>query len=90
MATARSASFATPSPLTVIGRDHRLALSDQHAQPDVIAFRALGFLDASIADSTPCETPRTATASAASAPALLAASTRTLRQRAQGGLIEQV
>ena len=30
----------------VVGRDHRLALSDQHAQSDIVAFRALGFLDA--------------------------------------------
>ena len=33
----------------VVGRDHRLALADQHAQSDVVAFRALGFLDASVA-----------------------------------------
>ncbi len=33
----------------VVGRDHRLALADQHAQPDIVAFRALGFLDAAVA-----------------------------------------
>ncbi len=33
----------------VVGRDHRLALSHQHAQADIIAFRALGFLDAPVA-----------------------------------------
>ena len=33
----------------VVGRDHGLALSDQHAQADIVAFRALGFLDAAVA-----------------------------------------
>ena len=33
----------------VVGRDHGLALSDQHAQPDIVAFRTLGFLDAAVA-----------------------------------------
>ena len=32
----------------VVGRNHRLALPDQHAQPDIVAFRALGFLDAPV------------------------------------------
>ena len=33
----------------VVGRDHGLALSDQHAQADIVAFGALGFLDAAVA-----------------------------------------
>ena len=33
----------------IIGRDHRLALSDQYAQSDIVAFGALGFLDPAIA-----------------------------------------
>ncbi len=33
----------------VVGRDHRLAASDQHAQADVVAFRPFGFLDAPVA-----------------------------------------
>jgi hypothetical protein len=33
----------------IIGRDHRLALADQHAQTDIVAFRTLGLLDASVA-----------------------------------------
>ena len=37
----------------VVGRDHGLAPSHQHAQSDIIAFRALGFLDASFADLHP-------------------------------------
>ena len=33
----------------VVGRDHGLALPDQHAQSDIVAFGALGFLDAAVA-----------------------------------------
>ena len=33
----------------IVGRDHRLLLPDQHAQADIVAFRALGFLDRSFA-----------------------------------------
>ena len=33
----------------VVGRDHRLAPSDQHAQADIVAFGALGFLDPAVA-----------------------------------------
>ena len=33
----------------VVGGDHRLALPDQHAQADIVAFGALGFLDAAVA-----------------------------------------
>ena len=32
----------------VVGRDHGLALPDQHAQSDIVAFGALGFLDAAV------------------------------------------
>ena len=38
-----------PSPRDVIGGDHGLALPDQHAQADIVAFGALGFLDAAVA-----------------------------------------
>ena len=33
----------------VVGRDHGLALPDQHAQADIVAFGALGFLDPAVA-----------------------------------------
>ncbi len=33
----------------VVGGDHGLALADQHAQADIVAFGALGFLDAAVA-----------------------------------------
>jgi hypothetical protein len=36
-----------PSPL-IVGRDHRLALADEHPQADVVAFGALGLLDAPV------------------------------------------
>jgi len=74
----------------IIGRDHRLALPDQHAQPDIIAFRALGFLDASVADFYALRNAahrHRVGGVRAGAPGGL---DKTLRQRAQGGLIEQV
>ncbi len=37
----------------IVGRDHRLALAHEHAQADVVAFRALGFLDAAVAHFDP-------------------------------------
>ncbi len=33
----------------VVGGDHRLALADQHAQAEIVAFRALRFLDRALA-----------------------------------------
>ena len=33
----------------IVGRDHRLALPDQYAQSDIVAFGALGFLDPAFA-----------------------------------------
>jgi len=33
----------------VVGRNHRLALADQHAQADIVALGALALLDASVA-----------------------------------------
>ena len=52
----------------------RLALPDQHAQSDIVSFGALGILDRAFADLNACD-PRTATASATSAPARFADST---------------
>ncbi len=74
----------------VVGRDHRLALADQHAQSDVVAFRALGFLDASIAhlDALRDAAHRNRIRSVgAGAPGGL---DEALRQLAQRRLIEQV
>ena len=50
IATARSASVCDAVAADVVGGDHRLAPSDQHAQADIVAFGALGFLDAAVAD----------------------------------------
>ena len=33
----------------VVGRDHRLAAADQHAQAEIVAFRAFAFLDLAVA-----------------------------------------
>ncbi len=74
----------------VVGRDHRLALSDQHAQSDIVAFRALGFLDAAVAhlDALRNAAHRHRVGGVrAGAPGRL---DQPLRQRAQRGLIEQV
>ena len=73
----------------VVGRDHRLPPSDQHAQSDVVAFRALGFLDAPV---THFDALRNAThrhrvgGVGARAPCRL---DQPLRQRAECGLVEQ-
>ena len=74
----------------VVGRDHRLAPSHQHAQSDIVAFRALGFLDASVAHldalRNAAHRHRVGGVRAGASGGL----DQTLRQRAQGGLIEQV
>ena len=60
----------------VIGGNNRLPAADADAQAHVVAFRALGFLDRAVAHlRPPSDTERMATASAASAPAFLAACT---------------
>ena len=74
----------------VVGRDHRLAASHQHPQSDIIAFRALGFLDPSVAhlDALGNAAHRHRIGGIrAGAPGGL---DQALRQRAEGGLIEQV
>ena len=74
----------------VVGRDHRLALPDQHAQSDIVAFRTFGFLDAPVAhlDALRNAAHRNRVGSVgARAPGGL---NQPLRQRAQGRLIEQV
>ena len=73
----------------VVGRDHRLALPHQHAQSDIVAFGALGFLDASVAhlDALRDAAHRHRVGGVgAGAPGRL---DQPLRQRTQCGLIEQ-
>ena len=61
----------------VRGRDAGLALADQHPQPDLDAFGALGLFQRARRARRPTATaPSTAIASAVSAPALRAASSR--------------
>ena len=73
----------------VVGRDHRLAAADQHAQADVVAFGAFGFLHASIthfdALRHAAHRDRVGSVRAGVAGGLDEA----LRQRAQRGKIEQ-
>ena len=74
----------------VVGRDHRLALSHQYPQSDVVAFRAFGFLDASVAhlDALRNAAHRHRVGGIrAGAPRRL---DEALRQRAQRGLVEQI
>ncbi len=74
----------------IVGRDHRLAPSHQHAQSDIVAFRALGFLDPSVAHLHALRNAahrHRVGGVRAGAPGGL---DKPLRQRAQRGLIEQV
>ena len=60
----------------IVGRDHRGAAADEHAQADVVALGAVGRIDRAFAHADSSDIERTATASAASAPARRAAVTR--------------
>ena len=90
MATARSASLATPSPLTSLVETTAWRCPTSTRSPTSSPSERSDSSTRPSRTSTPCETPRTATASAASAPARLAASTSRCASVAQGGLIEQV
>ncbi len=74
----------------VVGRDHRLAPSHQHAQSDIIAFRAFGFLDASVPDLYPLRNVAHRDRVGGVRARAFGGLNETLRQRAQGGLIEQI
>ena len=74
----------------VVGRDHRLALPDQHAQSDIVAFRALGFLDASVAHLDALRNAAHRDRVGGVGAGALGGLDQALRQRAQRGLIEQV
>src|SRR6266581_2567097 len=75
MATARSASFATPSPLTSLVETTAWRCPTSTRNPTSSPSERSDSSTRPSRTSTPCETPRTATASAESAPARLAAST---------------
>ena len=67
-----------------------MALPHQHAQSNIIAFRALGFLDASVTQFDALgNTPHRHRVGSIRTCAF-GCLDQSLRQRAQGGLIEQV
>ena len=74
----------------VVGRDHRLALSDQHAQSDIVAFRAFGFLDASVAHLDALRNAAHRDRVGGIRAGAFGRLDQALRQRAERGLIEQV
>ena len=58
MATARSASLATPSPLTSLVDTTAWRCPTSTRKPDIVAFRALGFLDRAVAHLDALAKPR--------------------------------
>ena len=74
----------------VIGGDHRLALSDQHAQSDIVAFGAFGFLDAPVAHLDALRDAAHRHRVGGIGAGALGRLDEALRQRAQRRLIEQV
>src|SRR5882724_11665834 len=76
IATARSASFATPSPLMSLVETTAWRRPTSTRSPTSSPSERSDSSTRPSRTSTPCETPRIATESAASAPARLAASTR--------------
>ena len=74
----------------VVGRDHRLALPDQHAQSDIVAFGAFGFLDAAVAHLDALRDAAHRDRVGGIRAGALGGLDQALRQRAQRGLIEQV
>ena len=75
IATARSASLAIPSPLTSLVETTAWRLPTNTRRPTSSPSERSDSSTRPSRTSTPCDTPRTATASAASAPARRAAST---------------
>ena len=74
----------------VVGRDHRLALSDQHAQSDIVAFGAFGFLDAPVAHLDALRDAAHRHRVGGVGAGAFGGLDEALRQRAQRRLIEQV
>ena len=74
----------------VIGRDHGLALSDQHAQADIVALGALGFLDAAVAHLDALRDAAHRHRVGSIGAGALGGLDQALRQRRQRRLVEQV
>ncbi|GIQ72473.1 hypothetical protein BraRD5C2_09090 [Bradyrhizobium sp. RD5-C2] len=82
--------LCNPVAADVIGRHHRLALADEHPKPDIIAFGALGFLDAAIADFDALRDAAHRDGIGGIGAGALCGLDQTLRKVAQAGLIEQI
>ena len=74
----------------IVGRDHGLTLSHQHAQSDIVAFRAFGFLDPSVAYLDALRNAAHGDRIGGVGAGALRRLDQALRQRAQRGLVEQV
>ena len=74
----------------VVGGDHRLALAHEHAQADVVAFRSLGFLDTAVAHFDPLRNAAHGDRIGCVRAGAPGGFDKALRQRRQGGLIEQL
>ena len=74
----------------VVGRDHRLALADQHAQTDIVAFGALGFLDPPVTHLDALRDAAHRDRVGRIGAGALGGLDQTLRQGRKRGLIEQV
>ena len=74
----------------VVGRDHRLALPDQYAQADIVAFGALGFLDMAVAHLDPLRDAAHRDRVGGIRAGALCGLDQPLGQRRERGLIEQV
>ena len=74
----------------IVGRDHRLALPDQHAQSDIVSLGALGFLDAAFADFNALRNPAHRDRIGGVRAGALCRLDQPLRQRRQRRLVEQV
>ena len=74
----------------VVGRDHRLALADQHAQADIVAFGAFGFLDAAVAHLDALRDAAHRDRIGGIRAGAFGGLDQPLRERGQRGLIEQV
>ena len=90
IATARSASLATAIAGNIVGRDHGLALPDQHAQSDIVAFGSLGFLDPAIAHLDALRNAAHRNRIGGVRAGALGGLDQPLRQRRERRLIEQV
>ena len=89
IATARSASASSLVRTQIVGRDHGLAVADEDAQPEIVTFGALGFLDRAVAhfDRERHRTHRNRIGRVGAG--TLAAADQTVGEIDEGGLVEE-